>query len=331
MFGGKLVPVQCYCLKLRENMSEEMKEIILANPRGFCAGVVRAIATVRMAIESHGAPIYVLHEIVHNRHVVDELKVLGAVFVEHLSLVPPGAICIFSAHGVSRQMQQMATALELRTINATCPLVSSVHRMVEKYHRQGIEVIIIGHHRHPEVEGTAGRVGDRVHIVSDEAEAEALILQDSEQVAYVTQTTLSQDEVAGIRAVLLRRFPGIREPGTSICYATQNRQNAARALARECDLVLVVGSKNSSNSNRLREVATRNNTRAYLIDDEGDIDPAWLVGAGRVGITAGASAPERLVAGVVSWLGSHGYEGAREMVGREERVRFSPAALIDSE
>lgn len=303
------------------------KEIILANPRGFCAGVVRAIATVRLAIETHGAPVYVLHEIVHNKHVVHELQKLGALFVEHLSVVPAGSICIFSAHGVSRNVQIMADKQGLLTINATCPLVSSVHRMVEKYHSQGFDVIIIGHHRHPEVEGTAGRVKDRVYIVANELEAGDVVIRDPEKVAYVTQTTLSQDEVAGIRAVLLHRFPAIREPGASVCYATQNRQNAVRSLSQECDLVLVVGSKNSSNSNRLCEVATRNLTSSFLIDDESDIEPDWLVGKNRIGITAGASAPERLVTSVVDWLQAYGYEEFHEMEGREEMVRFSPAEL----
>ncbi|MCK4425401.1 MAG: 4-hydroxy-3-methylbut-2-enyl diphosphate reductase, partial [Deltaproteobacteria bacterium] len=277
-------------------------EIILANPRGFCAGVIRAIKTVQLILEKHGAPVYVLHEIVHNRHVIQELQEHGAVFVEHLADIPTGAITIFSAHGVSKATEKQAAELGLRTIDATCPLVASVHRMVEKYHEEGYDMIIIGHHDHPEVEGTAGRIDGHVHLIATVEEVKTLQVNDSARMAYVTQTTLSQDDIVGVRQALERRFPDIKGPGSNICYATQNRQNAVKELASETDLLFVVGSKNSSNSNRLKEVGTRQGIDCYLIDDASDIDPAWLKGVQHVGVTAGASAPERLVDGVIHWL-----------------------------
>lgn len=301
--------------------------IVLANPRGFCAGVVRAIATVRLALKQCGAPVYVLHEIVHNRHVVRELEELGVVFVEELADIPQGAVCIFSAHGVSTAIQEQAEKMGLRVIDATCPLVSSVHRMVEKYHGEGCDVMIIGHHRHPEVEGVAGRVTGRVHVIATEEEAGGVQVVDPEQVCYVTQTTLSQSDIAGIRQTLERRFPNIRGPHSNVCYATQNRQNAVKELARKADVLLVVGSKTSSNSNRLREVGERAGMSGYLIDDETDIRSQWLVGHTSVGVTAGASAPERLVRRVVSWLQNHGASELIEMPGKEEQVSFRPATL----
>ncbi|MCX5870264.1 MAG: 4-hydroxy-3-methylbut-2-enyl diphosphate reductase [Deltaproteobacteria bacterium] len=304
-----------------------LKEIILANPRGFCAGVVRAIATVRLALEQYGPPIYVLHEIVHNKHVVQELEKLGVVFMVELADIPRGAVCIFSAHGVSVAVQEQAQILGLRTIDATCPLVSSVHRMVEKYHADGCEVLIIGHHRHPEVEGAAGRVVGRVHVIATEEEAEKVQVVDPERVAYVTQTTLSQSDIAGIRAKLEQRFPAIRGPRSNVCYATQNRQNVVKELAQKTDILLVVGSKTSSNSNRLREVGVRAGMTGYLIDDETDIHPEWLEGHASVGVTAGASAPERLVRGVVQWLQQHGATVVTELPGKEEQVTFQPAVL----
>ena len=306
--------------------------VLLASPRGFCAGVVRAIETVNLTIKSQGAPVYVLHEIVHNKHVILELEGQGARFVKHLSEIPSGEICIFSAHGVSVETEEQARQLGLRTIDATCPLVTSIHQMVEKYHDQGFDVIIIGHHGHPEVVGTAGRVTGRVHVVASKAEAEHLQVATPEKTAYVTQTTLSQDDVAGIKSILEHRFPGIKGPVKSnICYATQNRQNAVTYLAKECDLILVVGSKNSSNSNRLRDVAKKSGGISHLIDDRDDIDPSWLEGAAKVGITAGASAPERLVEGVLDWLDEHAeVVEVTEMKGKEERISFKPAVLTDT-
>ncbi len=302
-------------------------EIILANPRGFCAGVVRAIATVRLALEQCGAPIYVLHEIVHNKHVVHELEQLGVVFVEELADIPRGAVCIFSAHGVSISIQEQAKNLGLRIIDATCPLVSSVHRMVEKYHGEGCDVLIIGHHRHPEVEGVSGRVAGRVHVIATEAEAESVQVEDPLRVCYVTQTTLSQSDIAGIRQRLVQRFPAIRGSRSNVCYATQNRQNAVKELALKAGILLVVGSKTSSNSNRLREVGVRAGMVGYLIDDETDIRPEWLERHATVGVTAGASAPERLVRGVVNWLQGHGATRIVELPGKEEQVSFQPAML----
>ncbi len=305
-----------------------LKEIFLANPRGFCAGVVRAIATVRLALEQYGAPIYVLHEIVHNKHVVRELEELGVVFVEELADIPSGAVCIFSAHGISVAVQQQAGRLGLRTIDATCPLVSSVHRMVEKYHAEGCDVLIIGHHRHPEVEGVAGRVSGRVHVIATEEEVELVQVVDPERVAYVTQTTHSQSDIAGIRERLVQKFPAIRGPRSNVCYATQNRQNAVKELAQKAGILLVVGSKTSSNSNRLREVGVRAGMTGYLIDDETDIRSEWLEGQASVGVTAGASAPERLVRGVVQWLQEHGATDVTELPGKEEQVAFQPAIAI---
>ncbi|PID76438.1 MAG: 4-hydroxy-3-methylbut-2-enyl diphosphate reductase [Deltaproteobacteria bacterium] len=301
--------------------------VILASPRGFCAGVVRAIETVRKSIATHGPPIYVLHEIVHNRHVLEELEELGAVFVKKLTDIPAGGLCIFSAHGVSTAVEKRAAALGLNTVDATCPLVSSVHRMVERCHSQGYDVVIIGHHKHPEVEGTAGRAAGRVHVVANEEEAASLQVADDKKVAYVTQTTLSQDDICGIKQVLKRRFPAIAGKKSNICFATQNRQDAVRHLAAECDLVFVVGSKNSSNSNRLREAAARKGCAAYLIDDYRDIDLSCLNNRHTIGITAGASAPERLVAGVLSHLHQYYDIAVEEMAGKKEQVFFRPAEL----
>ncbi len=308
-------------------MDRTKKKIILANPRGFCAGVDRAISTVKLAVKKYGAPIYVLHEIVHNRHVVKELEDLGVIFVDDLVDVPRNAICIFSAHGVSVATEMRAKNLGLRTINGTCPLVSSVHNMVERYHADGYDVLIIGHHNHPEVEGTAGRVNGNVYVVATEEEAMTIQVQDSSLVAYVTQTTLSQNDIAGIVEVLRQRFPEIRGPKSNICYATLNRQRVMRDLGKSCDALLVVGSKNSSNSNRLREVGERAGMRGYLIDDESDIQMKWLKLVSTICITAGASAPERLVQGVIEFLQGQGFNQFEEMSGREERVVFEPAIL----
>ena len=301
--------------------------ILLASPRGFCAGVVRAIVTVRLCLQEHGAPAFVLHEIVHNRHVLRELESLGAVFVASLSDIPADGICIFSAHGVPKSTEMQAKNLGLRTIDATCPLVASVHKMVEKYHAEGYDIIIIGHRHHPEVEGAAGRVEGRVHVVASEEEAENVVVGNPDKVACVTQTTLSYEEISGIREILRRRFPGLRGQESNICFATENRQNAVRLLARQCDCIYVVGSKNSSNSNRLKEVAKNFGIPAFLIDDYRDIDLAQLAGVKRVGITAGASAPERLVEDVVRFLQEHGGGEASGIGGVEEKICFRPAQL----
>jgi 4-hydroxy-3-methylbut-2-en-1-yl diphosphate reductase len=308
-------------------MAKLGKKIILANPRGFCAGVDRAISTVKLAVKQYGAPIYVLHEIVHNKHVVQELENLGVIFVNDLVDVPRGAICIFSAHGVSVETEMRAKTLGLRTIDGTCPLVGSVHNMVEKFYADGYDVLIIGHHKHPEVEGTAGRVLGNVHVIATEEEARGVEVQDPGRVAYVTQTTLSQNDIAGIREILLDRFPNIKGQKSNICYATLNRQDAMRELGESCDILLVVGSKNSSNSNRLREVGERAGMRGYLIDDESDIEMKWLLGVTSICITAGASAPERLVQGVISFLQTQGFNAFQEMEGKEERISFKPAVL----
>jgi len=307
--------------------------VVLASPRGFCAGVVRAIETVNLTLRTEGTPVYVLHEIVHNKHVISELESRGARFVKDLSEIPAGEICIFSAHGVSAQTQERAQELGLRTIDATCPLVTSIHQMVERYHQQGYDVIIIGHHGHPEVVGTAGRVSSGVHVVANEKEAREVAVADPEKIAYVTQTTLSQDDVELIKKILEERFPTIKGPlRSNICYATQNRQNAVTSLADTCDLILVVGSKNSSNSNRLRDAAEKSGGRSYLIDDRDDIDPAWLDGVNAVGITAGASAPERLVDGVLEWLEEHAdVVEVSEIDGQEERISFKPAGFRRSQ
>lgn len=302
-------------------------EIYLASPRGFCAGVERAIETVKLSLSKYGKPVYVLHEIVHNKHVIDELKQRGAVFVEHLADVPKGEVCVFSAHGVSKGVEAYASDLGLQTVDATCPLVTSVHRMVEKYYAQGIEVLIIGHHNHPEVEGAAGRVPNGVQIVATEEEAERILVTNPTQVGYVTQTTLCKSDIEGIVSIFQERFPDIQGPRSNICFATQNRQDAVRLLAEKTDLIFVVGSKNSSNSNRLKEVARSCNVNAFLIDDYADIDEEWLEGVSRIGITAGASAPERLVNGVIDWLRSNKQVVVHEMKGTEENIHFQPAVI----
>ncbi len=311
-------------------MNTKPIKLTLASPRGFCAGVVRAIETVKLTLEKHGAPVYVLHEIVHNKHVIKELEELGALFVEELVDVPKGEVCIFSAHGVSLQVEDKAKQLGLRTINATCPLVTSVHRLVEKYHGQGYDVVIIGHHKHPEVEGTAGRVKGRkgrVHIVANDKEANDLKVTDEHRVVYVTQTTLSQDDVVAIREILVKRFPKIKQSISNICYATQNRQNAIKKLAANIDLLLVVGSKNSSNSNRLMEMGVKSGIESHLIDDKKDIDEEWFEDTLSIGLTAGASAPERLVRGVTQWLETRWDLQVFEMEGEEQKVYFRPASL----
>lgn len=298
-------------------------QVILAKPRGFCAGVNRAIAIVHQALEQFAPPVYVLHEIVHNTHVLEELRSRGAVFVEELEEIPAGAVTIFSAHGVSRAVAERARSLGLHTIDATCPLVSKVHRRMIRLHEQGFDMLVIGHKGHPEVEGTCGQVDGPVHVVSTVEEIAAVQVRDPERVGYVTQTTLSVDDTEAMLDAIRHRFPLISEPErTDICYATTNRQAAVRDLADRVDMVLIVGSKNSSNSNRLREVARQRQTAASLIDDAGEIDPQWLVGVKRVGISAGASAPEHLVDGVIAWLRQQGSVFVEEMEGGEEHISF---------
>lgn len=303
-------------------------EIRLANPRGFCAGVDRAIAIVNRALEVFGRPIYVRHEVVHNKFVVDDLRLRGAVFVDELDQVPNGAIVIFSAHGVSRAVQDEAAARGLKIFDATCPLVTKVHMEVTRYGRQGIEAILIGHAGHPEVEGTMGQydtaAGGAIYLVEDEEDVARLAVRNPANLAFVTQTTLSVDDTARVIDALRARFPEIQGPRKDdICYATQNRQDAVKTLARDCEVVLVVGSPNSSNSNRLRELAERMGARAYLVDNADQIERSWLDGAGAVGLTAGASAPEILIQQVVSRLREWGGKSPREVSGREENVVFS--------
>jgi 4-hydroxy-3-methylbut-2-enyl diphosphate reductase len=304
-----------------------VEKILLANPRGFCAGVDRAIEIVERAIEKLGAPIYVRHEVVHNRFVVDSLRAKGAVFVEELDEVPDGSTVIFSAHGVSQAVEEEARRRGLRVFDATCPLVTKVHLEVIRHARAGREVILIGHAGHPEVEGTVGRysgeAGGAIYVIEKPEEVASLKVRDPGQLAFVTQTTLSMDDASAVVEALQRAYPAIQGPRKSdICYATQSRQDAVKRLAEECDLLLVVGSPNSSNSNRLREVAERRGVPAHLIDDETQIAPAWLAGAKTVGITAGASAPEVLVTRVVKRLRELGAAAALESSGSPEAVAF---------
>lgn len=305
-------------------------QVILANPRGFCAGVNRAISIVHQALERFEPPVYVLHEIVHNTHVLEELRQLGAIFVEELEHIPRGAVTIFSAHGVSKEVSEQAQHLGLRTIDATCPLVSKVHRRIIRLYNQGYDVLVIGHKGHPEVEGTCGQVAGPVQVLSRADEIGSLHVRDPEKVGYVTQTTLSVDDTGELLAALRQRFPHISEPErTDICYATTNRQAAVRRLADQVELILIVGSKNSSNSNRLREVAELRHTPAHLVDDADELIPAWFDGIERVGISAGASAPEHLVTGVIGWLQKLGPVTVQEMAGEVEHVSFQVPELTD--
>ena len=308
-------------------------QIKLANPRGFCAGVDRAIEIVNRALDVYGAPIYVRHEVVHNKFVVDNLRERGAVFVDELHEVPDDAWVIFSAHGVSQKVQNEAKDRGLQVFDATCPLVTKVHMEVMTYSRQGRECILIGHAGHPEVEGTMGQYdrsnGGDIYLVEDENDVANLKVKNPEKLAFVTQTTLSMDDTARVIDALQQRFPSIEGPRKDdICYATQNRQDAVKMLAAECDLMLVVGSPNSSNSNRLRELAERMGTPAYLLDAADQIDPSWVEGVENVGVTAGASAPEVLVEEVVARLRELGGQTPEEVEGRPENVVFSmPKAL----
>lgn len=299
-------------------------QIILANPRGFCAGVDRAIAIVERALEKFGAPIYVRHEVVHNKFVCDDLRSKGAVFVDELADVPSGSTVIFSAHGVSKAVRAEAEGRGLKVFDATCPLVTKVHLEVARMRNDGREIVMIGHKGHPEVEGTMGQSGDGMYLVETVADARQLQVRTPARLAYVTQTTLSIDDAAQVIAALRERFPAIIGPKKDdICYATQNRQDAVKQLARESDVVVVVGSESSSNSNRLREVAELIGSRAYLVDHAEQIDDAWLSGANRVGVTAGASAPEVLVQSVVDRLSAGASSRLEQLDGAEENVTFA--------
>ena len=303
-------------------------EIVLANPRGFCAGVDRAIAIVNRALECFNPPIYVRHEVVHNKFVVDDLRQRGAVFVDELDQVPDGSIVIFSAHGVSKAVQQEADRRGLKVFDATCPLVTKVHIEVTKYAREGTEAILIGHEGHPEVEGTMGQYdksgGGKIYLVEDEEDVEALVVEHPDKVAFVTQTTLSIDDTAKVIDALRTKFPNIQGPRKDdICYATQNRQDAVRDLAEQCDVVLVVGSPNSSNSNRLRELAERMGKSAYLVDNAEELEKNWFKPDSKIGVTAGASAPEILIKQVIQRLQDWGATPPKELQGREENITFS--------
>ncbi len=308
-------------------------DVLLANPRGFCAGVERAIEIVERALEIHGAPLYVRHEVVHNRHVVDRLRSAGVVFVEDLDEVPDNQVVIFSAHGVPRHVQEEAARRGLNVFDATCPLVTKVHLEVSRYAREGREVVLIGHAGHPEVEGTLGQFdpthGGRMVLIESAADVAELQVSDPSRLAYVSQTTLSMDDTAEVIDALRSRFPAIEGPRKmDICYATQNRQDAVKVLVSQCDLLLVVGSANSSNSNRLREIGTRAGIEAHLIDGPAQVDPNWLEGKHHIGVTAGASAPEILVRELIAYLRDCGIDKVTEVTGREESVTFSlPQAL----
>jgi 4-hydroxy-3-methylbut-2-en-1-yl diphosphate reductase len=305
--------------------------ILLANPRGFCAGVDRAIAIVEQALKKFGAPIYVRHEVVHNKFVVDNLKAKGAIFIEDLKDVPIGSTLIYSAHGVPLSVRKEAEERGLNVFDATCPLVTKVHVEVKKMREADQEIVMIGHKGHPEVEGTMGQSPDGMYLVDDASEVSGLQVRDPDNLAYVTQTTLSVDDAARVVDALRARFPNIRGPKKDdICYATQNRQDAVKKLAAECDLVIVVGSPNSSNSNRLKEVAANIGIASYMVDDATEIQPAWLLGKHQIGVTAGASAPDVLVQGVIERLKALGAGPVSPLDGIEETVNFPlPRALLD--
>ncbi len=299
------------------------KEILLAQPRGFCAGVDRAIEIVERALAEFGAPIYVRHEIVHNAYVVNDLRSKGAIFIEELDEVPAGNTVIFSAHGVSKAVQVEAEARGLRVFDATCPLVTKVHVEVAKMRREGREIVMIGHDGHPEVEGTMGQAEEGMYLVEDVEDVDTLQVANPDMLAYVSQTTLSVDDTADIIAALKRRFPNIAEPKKGdICYATTNRQEAVKFMAPQVDVVIVVGSPNSSNSNRLREVAEKKGAAAFMVDNASQIDPAWIANRARIGVTAGASAPEVLVQAVIDRLKELGARSVRPLPGVEENVTF---------
>jgi 4-hydroxy-3-methylbut-2-enyl diphosphate reductase len=305
-------------------------DVLLANPRGFCAGVERAIEIVERALEFHGAPIYVRHEIVHNKYVVERLRAKGAVFVEELDEVPPGATVIFSAHGVAKAIRVEAERRGLRVFDATCPLVTKVHVEVAKMLKDRYEIVMIGHRGHPEAEGTMGQAGEGMHLVESVEDVARLSVGQPDRLAYVTQTTLSVDDASRIVEALRKRFPTIRGPRKDdICYATQNRQDAVKLMAPQCDVVIVVGSPNSSNSNRLREVAEHMGAAAYMVDNAADLRPEWIAGRRRVGVTAGASAPEVLVNEVLERLMELGATRVQQLEGAAEHVVFSlPRELV---
>jgi 4-hydroxy-3-methylbut-2-enyl diphosphate reductase len=309
-----------------------MMRVILAQPRGFCAGVERAIEIVERALKKFGPPIYVRHEIVHNRHVVEDLRQRGAIFVDELDQVPDGAMTIFSAHGVAKKVEQTAAERNLPVIDATCPLVAKVHNEGRRYARQDREIVLVGHAGHAEVEGTIGQVPGTVHLVQTAEDVATLRIRDPEKLAYITQTTLSVDDTRGIIAALKARFPAIVGPDVrDICYATQNRQQAVRDLAQKVDLILVVGSRNSSNSNRLREIGSELGRPAYLIDDASAMQPEWFSDVKSVGVTAGASAPESLVRGVLDGLRAIDEIEVATLDGVAEDVRFRfPAEVADA-
>jgi 4-hydroxy-3-methylbut-2-enyl diphosphate reductase len=299
-------------------------DVLLANPRGFCAGVERAIETVERALELYGAPIYVRHEIVHNKYVVDDLRSKGAVFVEELDEVPAGATVIFSAHGVSKAVRADAERRGLKVFDATCPLVTKVHVEVARMLKAGVEIVMIGHRGHPETEGTMGQAGRGMHLVETLADVAKLEVSFPEKLAYVTQTTLSIDDAKAIVAALKARFPAIHGPKKDdICYATQNRQDAVKFMAPQCDVVIVVGSPNSSNSNRLREVAQHMGAQAYMVDRAADLRPEWIAGKRRIGVTAGASAPQVLVDELIERLKALGAEKVQTLPGITEHVVFT--------
>ena len=301
-----------------------MNNALLANPRGFCAGVERAIAIVESILQKRGAPVYVKHEIVHNRAVVDDFRRRGVVFIEDPADAPPGAVLIFSAHGVSKKVRDAAKARGLEVIDATCPLVTKVHAEVARLRANGFEIIMIGHRGHPEVEGTLGQARGGVYLVETAEDIDNLKVADESKLAFVTQTTLSVDDTAKLTQQLRARFPNIRAPRKDdICYATQNRQDAVKKMAARCEVVLVIGSRTSSNSNRLREVAELCGARSYLIDGANDVKPEWLQNAKRIGVTAGASAPENLVQELVKWLRESFGAAVEELPGVEEKVVFS--------
>jgi 4-hydroxy-3-methylbut-2-en-1-yl diphosphate reductase len=306
--------------------------VVLAQPRGFCAGVERAIEIVERALKKYGPPIYVRHEIVHNRHVVEDLRTRGAIFVDELDEIPPGARTVFSAHGVAKRVEALARERDLPVIDATCPLVAKVHNEGRRYAAQGREIVLVGHAGHAEVEGTIGQVPAKVHLVQTVEDVATLQVRDPDKLAYITQTTLSVDDTRGIIGALQARFPSIVGPDVrDICYATQNRQQAVRELAHTVDVILVVGSRNSSNSNRLREIGEELGKRAYLIDDAASLQPEWFNGVATVGLTAGASAPEMLVRGVLDGLGQFGELEVTTLNGVNENVRFRfPAELADA-
>ena len=309
-----------------------MIRVVLAQPRGFCAGVERAIEIVERALKKYGPPIYVRHEIVHNRHVVEDLRTRGAVFVDELDEIPPGAMTVFSAHGVAKRVEELARERGLPVIDATCPLVAKVHNEGRRYAAAGREIVLIGHAGHAEVEGTIGQVPGKVHLVQTVEDVAALEVADPAKLSYITQTTLSVDDTRGIISALTERFPEIIGPDVrDICYATQNRQEAVRELAKAVDVILVVGSRNSSNSNRLREIGQDLGKPSYLIDDADALQAAWVAGKNSVGVTAGASAPETLVQGVLDGLRRFGEIEISTLAGAAENVRFRfPAQLADA-